>query len=621
MATTFQLSAVALALLCAGMSSAQAPNQIPPSRSIADDRNLSVQRVANPQPRISSQRIALVIGNASYKDAPLTNPVNDARAIAKALSDSGFTVILRENADQRGILGALREFGDKLRAGGTGLFYYAGHGMQIKGRNYLIPVGASIEREDEVAYSAVDAQAVLDKMEAAGNGANIMILDACRNNPFTRSTRSGQAGLAQMDAPVGTLVAFATSPGAVASDGAGSNGLYTQHLLEAMRKEGSKVEDVFKQVRANVRRDSLGKQVPWEATSLEGDFYFRGGAAGGGQQLDLEQALWDAVKDSKEPIELRAYLNRYPQGRFSQLARERLSTWSTVNQTTNQPTNAAIRPPVAGVATNSKTDNNQRAKEAVDQLFNLPPPNTTSQRPASSSTTDDLQAAVDQRTKELLDQLSNLPRPNTASTKSGAASSANGFTVGDRWRFQTVDKYKKEVVENWARQIERIEPDGSMRLNSGRVQWSSTGGLQRTESASGRLRTYSPEIPSIPRQLQNGWQQAVKFTLTWRNEDSQYGVEEREGKLTVLGRESVTVPAGTFDAWKVEMAGDAKGKNLVSNSNYYSTFKEVWWYVPALRYFVASEYEQRRSGQLESYVRYELTSYSVRGADEALAKR
>jgi Caspase domain len=472
-----------------------------------------------------------------------------------------------------------------------------------------------------VAYSAVDAQAVLDKMEAAGNGANIMILDACRNNPFTRGTRSGQAGLAQMDAPVGTLVAFATSPGAVASDGAGSNGLYTQHLLEAMRKEGSKVEDVFKQVRANVRRDSLGKQVPWEATSLEGDFYFRGGASAGTQRLDLEQALWDAVKDSKEPIELRAYLNRYPKGKFSQLARERLSAGSTVNQTTSQPTNATIRPPVAVVATDSKTDNNQRTKEAVDQPFNLPPSHTTSQRPASSSTTDDLQAAVDQRTKELLDQLSNLPRPNAASIKPSAATNANGFTVGDRWRFQTVDIYKKEVVENWVRQIERIEPDGSMRLNSGRVQWSPTGGLQRIDSASGRSRTYSPEIPYLPSQLQNGWQQAVKFTLTWRNEDNQHGLEQREGKLSVLGRESVTVPAGTFDAWKVEMTGDAKGRNLVNNSNYYRTFKEVWWYVPALRYFVASEYEQRGSGQLETYVRHELTSYSVRGAEEALAKR
>lgn len=266
-----------LAMACAYCCTAHTLMPAHAQQNAQPDRNLLVERTAA-APATRSQRVALVIGNAAYKEAPLLNPVNDAKGMAKALQEAGFVVILRENADQRSMQSALREFGDKLKAGGTGLFYYAGHGMQIKGRNFLIPVGANVDREDEVAYSAVDAQAVLDKMEAAGNGTNIMILDACRNNPFTRSTRNGQAGLAQMDAPIGTLVAFATSPGMVASDGTGQNGLYTQHLLEALRKDGMKVEDVFKQVRANVRRDSQGKQVPWEATSLEGDFFFRDGA-------------------------------------------------------------------------------------------------------------------------------------------------------------------------------------------------------------------------------------------------------------------------------------------------------------------------------------------------------
>ncbi len=135
--------------------------------------------------------------------------------------------------------------------------------MQIKGRNYLIPVSVEIQREDEVAYQALDAQAVLDKMESAGNGTNLLILDACRNNPFARSFRSASPGLAQMDAPVGTLVAFATAPGSVASDGRGQHGLYTDHLLRSMREPGVKVEDVFKRVRAAVRKDSGGKQIPW----------------------------------------------------------------------------------------------------------------------------------------------------------------------------------------------------------------------------------------------------------------------------------------------------------------------------------------------------------------------
>jgi hypothetical protein len=223
---------------------------------------------------IKEQRVALVIGNSLYKEAPLPNPVNDARAIAKSLADAGFRVIKKENTGQKEMQAALREFGDALKQGGVGLFYYAGHGMQVKGRNFLIPVDAQIQREDEVAYNSVDAGQVLDKMEAANNRLNIVVLDACRNNPFARSFRSGGTGLAQMDAPVGTLIAFATAPGSVASDGEGQNGLYTQHLLQSMQKPGIKIEDVFKHVRAAVRKDSGGKQIPWESTSLEGDFIF-----------------------------------------------------------------------------------------------------------------------------------------------------------------------------------------------------------------------------------------------------------------------------------------------------------------------------------------------------------
>ena len=237
---------------------------------------LAVPTAAQTKPAAASgeQSIALVIGNGQYKDSPLPNPVNDARAIAKALTASGFKVTVRENAGQKDMQLAMRDFGDALKNGGVGLFYYAGHGMQVKGRNFLIPVDAQIQREDEVAYNSVDAGQVLDKMEAANNRLNIVILDACRNNPFARSFRSGGAGLAQMDAPVGTLIAFATAPGSVASDGDGQNGLYTQHLLQSLQKPGTKIEYVFKNVRASVRKDSGGKQIPWESTSLEGDFVF-----------------------------------------------------------------------------------------------------------------------------------------------------------------------------------------------------------------------------------------------------------------------------------------------------------------------------------------------------------
>ncbi len=219
-------------------------------------------------------RHALVVGNASYTTSPLLNSVNDATAVAKVLEKAGFKVDLKLNTTQKQLQDAVTSFGDKLKGGGAGLFYFAGHGVQIKGRNFLMPVGSDVKREDEVPYKAVDVQQVLDKMETAKNRINVVILDACRDNPFARSSRSGSGGLSQVDAPIGSLVAFATAPGSVASDGRNANGLYTQHLLANIERPGMPIEEVFKRVRLGVRLDSDGSQVPWESTSLEGDFVF-----------------------------------------------------------------------------------------------------------------------------------------------------------------------------------------------------------------------------------------------------------------------------------------------------------------------------------------------------------
>jgi len=257
-----------------------------------------------PPAAYKERRMALVIGNGAYEGAPLRNPVNDARDLASALTDSGFEVTRLENANLRDLRNSLRDFGEKLkRQGGVGLYYFAGHGMQVKGHNYLIPVAAQIQREDEVEFESLDANLVLEKLDAAGNRFNIVILDACRNNPFARAFRSSMQGLAQMDAPSGAVVAFATSPGSVASDGTGRNGLYTQYLVENVRRTGVTIEDVFKQVRAAVRRDSAGKQTPWESTSLEGDFYFHpadDAAAARQEQERLDAAVREAVARERE---------------------------------------------------------------------------------------------------------------------------------------------------------------------------------------------------------------------------------------------------------------------------------------------------------------------------------
>jgi uncharacterized caspase-like protein len=245
---------------------------------------------------------------------------------------------------------AVRSFGEALK-GGVGLFYYAGHGVQVKGRNFLVPVDAQIEREDELPYKAFDIGLVIEKMEAAHNPLNIVILDACRNNPFVASSRSVTSGLAQMDAPSGSLIAFATAPGATAEDGRGSNGLYTSHLLRQMATPGLAIEEVFKRTRVAVKQSSSGRQIPWESTSLEGSFSFAPGSgadagttANGNTNANAtatasiqsnqtglsEQELWTILVDTGTPSAYRAYLDKYPQGSHAQDARTRLSASNEV---------------------------------------------------------------------------------------------------------------------------------------------------------------------------------------------------------------------------------------------------------------------------------------------------
>jgi formylglycine-generating enzyme required for sulfatase activity len=246
------------------------------------------------------RKIALVIGNSAYTVSPLKNPANDARLMADTLRSLGFIVDERTNLGQGEMKTAIEAFGRSIKKGGVGLFYYAGHGMQVNGRNYLIPVDTDIQGEAEVDIKAVDAGAVLAKMDMAQNVMNIVILDACRNNPFTRSFRSSGAGLATMDAPSGTIIAYATSPGKVASDGTGANGLYTQEVVKAVKKPGLKIEDAFKQVRSSVQSMTKGRQVPWESSSLVGDFYFAGSA--GGVDTSKLDSLAEGSKERKAEL-------------------------------------------------------------------------------------------------------------------------------------------------------------------------------------------------------------------------------------------------------------------------------------------------------------------------------
>jgi PQQ-dependent catabolism-associated CXXCW motif protein len=315
----------------------------------------------------SEPRTALIIGNSGYRHEPLKNPANDAEDMAKMLRSLGFEVTLKKDASFRQMVEAINDFGRALKKGGVGLFYFAGHGVQSKGRNYLVPVNANVESEADLEFEAVDANRMLAAMDDAGNRVNIMILDACRNNPFTRSFRSASRGLAQMDAAKGTYIAFATSPGSVAADGSGRNGVYTEHLLKSLQAGDTDIHRVFTRVTADVSRATSGKQVPWSASSLTGDFAFHA-------QAD-ERVLWDSVKSTQNPAELEAYLTQFPNGLFANVARARLRSLTTSAQVAT----IAPSPPAAPVRDETAAPPLLMTYANEDKDYGVPP--TATPRP------------------------------------------------------------------------------------------------------------------------------------------------------------------------------------------------------------------------------------------------
>ena len=278
-------------------------------------------------------RVGLVIGNTKYADAPLRNAGNDAKAIGGELQRVGFKVNLLLDAGRAQMAGAIQSFTNELaKAQSVGLFYYAGHGAQLAWRNYLIPVDAVIDKLDDMRDKALELNGLLQGLLKAHNPMNVIILDACRDNPFGNKVLTEQKGLSQFDAPPGSLLAYATSPGNTAADGEGDNGLYTENLLRELGAPEAKIEDVFMRVRLAVRRRSEGRQIPWESTSLEEDFYFRPpkqvrklSEAELEKQFEEELAGWEKIKDSTEAAPIEEYLRRYPSGKFSELAQFRLN--------------------------------------------------------------------------------------------------------------------------------------------------------------------------------------------------------------------------------------------------------------------------------------------------------
>lgn len=305
-----------------------------------------------PQAQQTETRVALVIGNSAYKNSPLKNPVNDAADISGRLKEFGFSVIERNNLTTKQIGGTLREFRSKLTPGSVALVFYAGHGVTIKGKNYLPAVDAEINGEEDVPNQSLGTEQIMDVLTEAKTRLNLVFLDACRDNPYARSFRSTSRGLSRESAPSGTLISFATKPGSVAADGTGRNGLYTSVLLEQLKNRNQPIEQVLKKVVTGVRVASKNQQEPWMEGSIEGDFCFGGCGQTAVNSVPAELSesqkednFWNDTKAAGNKEAFEAYISAYPNGRYSNLAKANISQLKTNNVPAPVPTPAPALAP------------------------------------------------------------------------------------------------------------------------------------------------------------------------------------------------------------------------------------------------------------------------------------
>lgn len=442
---------------------------------------------------LTAPRRALVIGNSAYAVGSLKNPVNDASAIAAELAKQGFAVTRGMDLERDPMLAAIDAFAAEIaRAKAVGLFYFAGHGLQLSWRNYLVPVDARLESPADIRARCVDVHALIEGVAKAANPMNLIILDACRDNPFGPEARTEQKGLSQLDAPPGTLLAYATSPGNIASDGEGANGLYTEHLLKEMRVPETQIEDVFKRVRLGVRRRSQGRQIPWESTSLEQDFWFipPKDLVREAQEEELEQAfraeldLWERLAGSKDAAALEEYLRRYPSGHFAELAQLRL---------------------------------------------------------------DRLLAAQGEKKIEIVSSPRN---PYTA----GAARSDVAFQIGDSYSYAHLERDTRKELRRSSTTVIEVN-DNEVIFDKGMI----LDRLGNTIQAGGGGRRFTPR-QDLPLEYAVGRKWTTRFSVRNRK-----GMSSRSYfHFRITGRETIAVPAGTFECFVIEGEGYAVNDNNFS---------------------------------------------------------
>jgi len=510
--------------------------------------------LALPKARAASadaSRLALVIGNGAYRDATLANPVNDGRAMAALIGQAGFSVSSLQDANRADMVAAIQRFGDLVRRPQTRevIFYYAGHGAQLDWRNYLLPVDAEVSSAEEIKQRCIDLGQLLGEFGEAKGKTFVIILDACRNNPFGSAYRPQQKGLSQFDAPAGSLLAYATAPGQVASDGAGKNGLYTENLLRELSRRGARIEDALKRVRLNVRLASQGMQIPWETTSLETDVYLFGdgdkklSAAELEQQIESDLAAWNAIKSSQEIDDWVKYLRDFPNGRFAEIAQMRLARLLA----------SAEKPAGAFAAPSPAVD-----KPAIEIKAGVAAPQ--------------------------------LLQPSANPYSAGRYPLARHYTVGDAATYRESDLFTGIEQRVYTLRVTKVNTSADrVVINDGKGIMDLMGNIIKQGD-----KRFDVPRQFTPAEFQVGRKWTAAFVATTRGDAASIYFD-----VQIVRREKISVPAGTFDAFRIE----AKGWNKTRGAQLEITL----WLVPGVNFPIKHESLTRsRTGRFRNTERHEL---------------
>ena len=516
-------------------------------------------------------RAALVVGNEQYKQSPLENPVNDAQAMGALLQQAAFGVDLLINAGHRAFAASIENFGNRVTRSEVkiAVLYFAGHAVQLDWRNYLLPVDIEVRQPADIRAQGIDLAQLLGRLSRVKDKTFLIILDACRDNPFGSSYRPESKGLSQFDAPPGSLIAFATAPGGVAIDGlGGKHGLYSQHLIRELSVKGARVEDALKRTRLNVRLDSQGMQIPWESTSLEADVFLFPGQKLSEEdlqkRLEADMSSWVRVKGSKNTDDWIRYLREFPQGSFAEIAQTRLNVL------------------IAEAERRATREREERAH-----------PGNTPQTEIAKGV---VIASARGASKPRIEIGPGLPAPdffgrNANPYSSGVYPLGRLWTVGDEATYEELDFYSNVVQRTFTHRVTLVDAEQDrVETNRGIIVQDLMGNALKLGP-----RTFSVPVQFYPSELFVGKRWAAAFEVTFREVTSNAVYDMR-----ITAREKLRIPAGEFEAFKIE----GHGWNRRSGQRLANTL----WVIPGLNFTVRQERAQYAGGRVVDSQRLVLVS-------------